>query len=78
MPLRLHVLRGFQLKDCIDDHTVAQLFHMADMYSAPSLRAICVSYMVLHFGSVKHTEGFDDLPKELLLEIIEAQLTTAM
>jgi hypothetical protein len=43
---RLKALCEYELKDCIDDHTVAQLFHMADMYSAPSLRAICLSYMV--------------------------------
>jgi hypothetical protein len=32
---------------------------------------------VLHFNAVKLTEGFEDLPKELLLELVDAQLSNA-
>jgi len=52
--------------------SVCSFLSAADKHSAPGLRAFCVRYIVLNFGSVQASGNFASLDKDLLCEVIQS------
>ena len=57
---------------------VAQIFSLADRYSCERLRGRALAYMTdpVHFTVVMKTEGFAELDKQLILEILHSHKTS--
>lgn len=51
----------------------ANLLQAADELGCDRLRQICLSFIVRHFDTVTKTEGFTNLSRDLILEILQAR-----
>mmetsp|Transcript_51172 Transcript_51172/g.91968 ORF Transcript_51172/g.91968 Transcript_51172/m.91968 type:complete len:520 (-) Transcript_51172:39-1598(-) len=71
--VRLKSLLEAEIMLRIGPSNACTFFASADCHGASALRAHCLSYVANHLGVVRQQENFQELPKDLLLEVIMAQ-----
>jgi len=69
---RLKSLCEIAIQKSISTENVAVMFKTADQRQASALRKRCFEYLIKNFGSVIGTEGFVNLPQNLLREVLLA------
>lgn len=50
---------------------IGWIFQGADRYKATRLREICLSFIVKSFDNVSKTKAFEELSRDLIIEIIK-------
>jgi len=66
---RLTALCEFFLKGSVDPDNVCEILGAADHHDALQLKNYCENYVIDNFPTVRVTEGFKQLSRELLIEI---------
>lgn len=69
---RLQSLAQDSITRRVTASSVCAFLSAANAHDAPGLRAFCVRYIVLNFGSVQASGNFASLDKELLCEVIQS------
>ena len=73
--LKLHCASRLEAGLSIED--ACAVLAAADRHQAQELREHCVSFIVTHFREVHTTDGFRDLPRELL-QVVHSAISTRL
>lgn len=67
---RLRAICGANVDCSLSIDNCANMFLLSNQYNSGSLRESCLSYIVKHFDQVSKTDGFADLPRDLMVEVV--------
>lgn len=69
---RLRALCEVVLRDNIDIENAAYVLQVADQYTAKQLKNYAMYFIIEHYDKVEKTKCFDELPKNLMKEVLAA------
>ncbi|XP_051161489.1 speckle-type POZ protein-like [Leptopilina boulardi] len=74
---KLKIICEQYLEKCLAVYNVISIFELSDRYNSLHLKQKCIEYIDKNFTKVKETKEFNDLNKELSMELLCAIITKA-
>jgi len=62
-----------KIEETFDETNVCEIMSLADQHGADSLKTACMRYILDHYTTVTKSEGFRNLNKDLILEIVRSR-----